>query len=99
MSKKWLVHPFLAAAYPIAFLYSYNIEEVPALEAVRSGTVSLLISGLLLLLVWLILKDGRKAAIITTSFVVLFFSFGHAAEALKDLRPGFAASSGYLALV
>lgn len=98
MSSKLPVHPVLAAVYPIAFLYSHNIKEAPALQAVWFGAVSLLISGLLLLLVWLLLRDGRKAAIITTSFVVLFFSFGHAAEALKSLGRGFAPSPIYLTL-
>jgi hypothetical protein len=70
----WVFHPFLLAAYPIVALLGQNAREV-RLESVTRllGLVLLATLGAWLLLSWLV-KDVRKAGILASLFVVLFFT-------------------------
>ena len=78
MTRKFPLHPFLFALFPVLFLYSHNIGEVPG----RMVWLPLVLAAALALAVWLLsgaaLRDGKKAALVASLFVVLFFSFGHA---------------------
>src|SRR3989304_4684000 len=78
MTRKFPLHPFLFALFPVLFLYSHNIGEVPG----RMVWLPLVLAAALALAVWLLSgaawRDGKKAALVASLFVVLFFSFGHA---------------------
>ncbi len=70
-------HPVLLAAFPVLFLYAFNIRETDIQDAffpmfvVVTGTVLLWFS------LTILLGDGRKAGVATSLFVILFFSYGH----------------------
>ena len=70
------VHPLLFAMLPILALYAYNVAEVSPSEIVLSTAIVLGSTVVLLLLSWLILKNVRKAGIILSIFLVLFFCYG-----------------------
>jgi hypothetical protein len=76
-------HPFLLALYPVMALLSSNIHEVNASVVVRP----LILSGVIMGVVWglssLLLKSWRRAALLTTWFLVLFFTYGHIYGFLK----------------
>jgi len=81
MKKFSVFHPFLLAMFPILFLFAYNIDEVPASDLFLPLLVA--IGGTLILFfsLRLITKNYIKAGIITTWFLILFFSYGH----IRDL--------------
>ena len=81
-SSMRIVHPLLFALFPVIFLYAHNMKQlaagqiVGALIAVPGGAL------LLWLALWLVFKNGAKAAIVTSFFLIAFFSYGHVHEAL-----------------
>jgi hypothetical protein len=79
-------HPILAAAYPVVFLFAINSEEqvttaplwLPLLLSVGITTAVLCVLGVLL-------RDWRRAGLITTVLVIGFFGYGHAWNAASQV--------------
>ena len=89
MKKTLIIHPFLFAIFPVLFLYSYNIEELPFSEIFLPSAIILGFTIIAVMLLWLILKkDSKKAGIITTIFLIIFFSYGRVYELIKGLHLG-----------
>ncbi len=87
------IYPLLFALYPGIALLGHNIEEIRPYVAVRALFVSLLVSILLMIIFRLILKQWDYAAILTTTTLITFFSYGHVYHFLKDMdRIGVAAA-------
>lgn len=74
---KKAIHPFLLGIFPILFLFSYNIADVPATDLILPIIVISAGTAALFLLSKLIAKSWAKAGIITSWFLLLFFSHGH----------------------
>ncbi|TFH31878.1 MAG: hypothetical protein E4G99_13440 [Anaerolineales bacterium] len=70
--------------YPILLLWSKNTDYVDAIEILRS--LSLVVSSALLgLMVWRLVSGNWYASgLITSIFILLFFSYGHVYEILKN---------------
>ncbi len=77
MKKSIVIHPFLLALSPVLLLLSHNIEKTYYTSALLAMIVSFGMSILIVLLLKLIIKDIKKAAIITSIGIVLFYSYGH----------------------
>jgi len=78
MKKPFIIHPFLFAIFPILFLFSHNIDRAVSFsETLLPVAIALGFTLLLVLLSRLILRDNKKAGIIVSIFLVLFFSYGH----------------------
>jgi hypothetical protein len=77
------LHPFLLSSYAVVALLAFNIGQVEPVSAVRFLVVSLIITGLMLFLVNLLVKDWRKSAVFTFFLLALFFAYGHVYEAVK----------------
>jgi hypothetical protein len=76
-------YPLLFAIYPVLALLAHNIDQIKATAALRSLLVSLVGAVLLWLLLRLLLKDWGKAALLTTLFWMLFFTYGHVYHSLE----------------
>lgn len=86
--SSWLklpLYPFLFALYPSLALLGHNIEEIRPIVVVRALFVSLLVSIFLMLIFRLILKQWDYAAVLTTTTLIIFFSYGHLYNFLKDM--------------
>lgn len=79
----WIVHPFLVAIYPIVALLGWNIEEIAPAQALRSLFIVLIGSASLLVFLRLLLRDWRKAALLVSCALLLFFSYGQLYSALR----------------
>ena len=83
--KPALLHPFLLAFCPILFLYSRNMGEFPL------GVIYVpVIKSLFLVLVGLVIArivtgNWLKAGLVTSVFLILFFSYGHLFRFLYSL--------------
>ena len=86
LKKLSVIHPFLFAISPVLFLFAYNIYEVPAgdlllpIVVVVTGTLILFFS------LRLITKSYVKTGIITSFFLILFFSYGHIRDLIYSLQ-------------
>ena len=92
MKKTFIIHPILFAIFPILFLYSHNIGQ---LSIVSFSEILMLIAIMIgftiiaMVLLWLILKkDSRKAGIVVSIFLVLFFSYGRIYDPIKGFKIG-----------
>lgn len=82
LKKPIPAHAFLLAIYPILFLYAQNVDFVPLGEALVPMAITAAFAALLFLSLSAILKDVARAGLLVSLFAVLFFSYGHFAEAL-----------------
>lgn len=87
MRKTLKLHPFLFAIFPILFLYSNNADQL-SLSATVLPLASSLIFTIAVLSVGIIIKETQKTGILTSIFLILFFSYGHFYELLKGVHLG-----------
>jgi hypothetical protein len=71
------VHSFGFSIYPILALLSANLIEVEFGVVLRPAFLSILATSVLLGLLWVALRDLRKAGMVTTVLLLLFFTYGH----------------------
>ena len=71
------IHPFLLGLYPVLFLWFNNIDQTPFYAIFRSLFFSMGLVCIGLVLSRLIFRHPLKAAIFTSVFLTLFFTFGH----------------------
>jgi len=88
-------YPLLFAAFPILFLYAYNIIETPASQLWLPLGVSVAAALVLWAVLSLILRSLSKAGLATAIFLVFFFSYGRLYEVLENSRL-FTPKHGYL---
>jgi hypothetical protein len=70
-------HPILIAIYLVFSLFAHNIAQIKASAIIRSLLFVPLIAFILLSFLRLLLKDWRRSAVLTTLYLLLFFSYGH----------------------
>jgi len=83
MKKLTVVHPLFFAMFPILALYAYNVAEVSPSEIVLPTAIVLGSTVFLLILTGVILRNLKKAGIVVSIFLVMFFSYGHVANAVE----------------
>jgi hypothetical protein len=86
MKKRFVIHPFLFGMFFVLALYSANVDEVSFSQVVVPMLVVIAGTTVILLLAWLLLRSIRKAAFLTSTAVVLCFSYGHVVN-LVDKQP------------
>jgi hypothetical protein len=84
--QRFAFHPFLLSVYPVLALLAHNIEQVRVAQATRPLVLSLIGTGVVFLILRIVLRDWRKAAIVCTLGVILFFSYGHIYELLQRVQ-------------
>jgi len=77
INKTSILHSFLFAIFPILHLYSINLIEASINDIVFPIITSISITGILLIVSRLILKDWTKSGFIISFLLVLSFSYGH----------------------
>jgi len=84
LSKPFAFHVILFAIFPVLFLYAYNIDKTYVEQIVIPLIVAVLGALIVWVLLGLLLRDVRKAALATTLFIILFFGYGRLYQALED---------------
>lgn len=81
-----IIHPFLLGIYPVVMLLAYNLEAVNARSALRPLLLSLLGTVLLLMASRWLLGSWQKSALVTSSALVFFFSYGHVYNYIEPIN-------------
>jgi hypothetical protein len=74
--KKIPFHPFLFLLYPIIALYAHNLGEVGAEVILRPMLFALLGAAIVFLVLGLVMKDWRRAALVAAVLVIAFITYG-----------------------
>ncbi len=86
LKKLPVIHPFLFAIAPVLFLFAHNIYEVPATDLLLPIVVVIAGTSILFFLLRLITKSYIKAGIITSYFLILFFSYEPIRQSILSLK-------------
>jgi hypothetical protein len=84
----WVIHQFLLAVYPILAIFAWNAAIVPLGALFKLVGLAAASSAIVWLTVWLILRDCRKAGLITSLLVLVFFSYDRAMAFTQALFEG-----------
>jgi len=83
-TKPFPFHVLLIGVYPVVALYALNIQETTA----RSGLRALIFSAAFALVLFMIYKliqgDWHKAGLSASLTLILFFSYGHIYQAIRE---------------
>jgi hypothetical protein len=79
------LHPFLFALFPILFLFSKNMNEFPLAVILVPALKSIVLTLAGLTVAAACLRNWKKAGIVVSLFVVIYFSYGHLRDALYGL--------------
>jgi len=71
-----IISVWLFAIYPVLALYAHNIEDVFLPQITLPLIFSLVLSTILFVLWWIILKNNLKASLATVLFLLLFWNYG-----------------------
>ena len=71
------LYPCLLAAYPAVVLFSANLDSARLAQLLVPVIGAIALAGMVYLLARLVIKNSDRAAILTTVFLLLFFSYGH----------------------
>lgn len=88
LKKLLVIHPFLFAVFPVLFIFAHNIDEVPPTDLLLPISVISIGTLVLFFSLRLIIKNYNKIGIITSCFLILFFSYGHVQALIVSLEPG-----------
>jgi hypothetical protein len=75
--RRWPLYLLVAAVYPVLALLANNISQVKASAALRPLLLVVLTALLLWGLLSLLLRDSRRAAMLVSWWLALFFAYGH----------------------
>lgn len=84
--RRFNLHPLLFGIYPVVALLAHNVDQVSIMEVVRSLVVSLLMAVILLLVLRFMLKDWERASLACTLILILFSSYGHLYDFLRQVN-------------
>jgi len=83
LTKFTVIHPFIFAVFPIIFLFSQNVNVF--LEVIILPLLLIVAATFLLwVLIGFLLKNNIKSGLIVSLGLVLFFSYGHLYNILKE---------------
>ncbi|MFH1446978.1 MAG: sulfatase-like hydrolase/transferase [Chloroflexota bacterium] len=81
LRKAW--HPLLIGLYPVLLLFANNQNEIAVNILWRPLIIALALAGLLFLVLRLITRNWRKAGLLTSWVLLLFYTYGHIYSYLK----------------
>jgi hypothetical protein len=88
--SSWLqvfpLHPILFAIYPVLALLAFNTAEVDSSSGWRPLFLSVFAAGLLILAFYPVFRDWKRAALLSTIILILFYSYGHVYILLKGVN-------------
>ena len=84
MIKNSVLFPFIFAVYLPVTLLAFNVDQVEISAVLRPIILVILFSLLMYFVFWLAFKNWHKAGLGTSLILILFFSYGHVYNLLRD---------------
>ncbi len=84
IGKFLVIYPILLAVFPVLFLYTQNIDQTTAQQALSPLRYAVLGTLVVWLLFYLLIRNIFKAGLATTLLVMLFFFYGRFYALLED---------------
>lgn len=78
------IHPILIGLFPILFLFSTNAAHLSWEQTLIPVKLTVIITAGTWLTLWILIKNSQKAALTTSWFLLLFFSYGPVYDALPS---------------
>jgi hypothetical protein len=85
VEKTPFITPFLIGLYAVLGLLAWNISEAPVTDALRPLLVTVAVTFLVLLIVYLLTRNIQLASVITSILLLLFFTYGHVYTVAKSI--------------
>lgn len=85
-NRKFSFHPILFGLYPVLALYVFNRNEIVFSAIQQAVITSLVITAVILAVFLLILRSWQRAAIHASLTLLLFFSYGHIFDLVKNIN-------------
>jgi hypothetical protein len=82
-----VLHPILIALYPLVSIYTTNVGLMSPREILRPAAIVLVGTLAVGAAAWLLTRNIRTAGYLTSLFLILFFGFERAVEALQWADP------------
>ena len=82
------IHPFLFSLFPVLFIYSQNVHELPVQEIILPVLSILSAAVLMWFFARFITKNNEKSGFIISLLLVLSFSYGHIYLLVDDFTLG-----------
>ncbi len=82
------IYLLFLSLFPVLSLLGINIAETAPEEALRSILVSLVLGGGVLLLAYPLFRGWHRAALAAAIFLIIFFSYGHVYNLIKQIALG-----------
>jgi len=96
--KNWsLLHPILLAIFPALQYYAANSSEALLINVLVPILFSVTLMGIVWLILKILIKDKFRSALITSSLLLLFFSYQHLSGFVYNQREVFPAITKPLA--
>ena len=83
--KRAPIYPILFGIYPVIALLAHNVEQVKFMVALRPLAIAFVGTSVFFISLYMLLRNRDKAAAVCTLSVVLFFSYGHVYDFLKQM--------------
>ena len=80
------LHPALFAILPLLSLWAANYDKLTPTDVFSAFIISLVGTLFLYLLFCRILRNNRKAGLLTTLMLLLFFTYGHVYDSIKGIK-------------
>jgi len=80
------IHPFLFALYPILDLAANNANEIRITDPFRSIAISIIGAVIIFIISYSISRNWRRAALVTSWIVILFFTYGHVYLSIRNMN-------------
>lgn len=83
--RRWYLHPFLFALFPVLAMYEFNADELIWQDAVLPAAAVLAATGALMVALRFIVGGWERAAAIAALWMLMFLSYGHLEKVGNDL--------------
>lgn len=80
------IHPILLALFPVISLWGYNVNEMQPSDSTRAAVIAALLGLVVLLIVRLITRSWRRAAIVASLLILMFGTYGHFYNTVKSAQ-------------
>lgn len=77
-------HPLVFAVWPVVALYQHNVNEVPVQQPAELAALAAGVALVILVVLTLVLRDARRAGLVTSVVVVAVMLWGTARDAASD---------------